>query len=76
METLVKLQELFRDIFDDETLIILPESNAADISGWDSLTHIVLAEEIQQSFDIRLTNQEIVGIHSVQDILDLISKHS
>ena len=55
-ETLLKaVNEVFWDVFDDESLDIREETTAADVNGWDSLRHITLIENIEDRFDIRFT---------------------
>ncbi len=72
MDTGVKLQEIFRDIFDDEELEIYDEMTAADISEWDSLTHMVLIEEIEDKFGISFSTEEVMKIKSIGEIKKII----
>lgn len=37
-----ELQEIFRDLFDDETIVLFDEMTADDIEDWDSLSNITL----------------------------------
>ena len=49
-EIYFKLTEIFRDIFDDDTIILLPETTAADIPEWDSVNHINLTVAAESAF--------------------------
>lgn len=51
-EILKKLNELFKDFFDDEELVITEDTVAGDIAGWDSLEHITLMSTIEDEFDV------------------------
>lgn len=51
-EILAKIQDVFRDIFDDETVVLSAETTANDIEGWDSLEHINIISAIEDEFDI------------------------
>ena len=52
-EILKKTTEVFRDVFDDDNIVITEETTAADIEDWDSLTHITLVSEIEDTFDYK-----------------------
>jgi len=72
MSILEQVQTLFRDVFDDETLIITPLTSAKDIEDWDSLTHIQLVTRIEKHFKIRFTVSEVTKLKVVGDLITLI----
>lgn len=72
MSILEQVQVIFRDIFDDDTLIITGETAAKDIEDWDSLTHIQLVTKIEKHFKIRFTLSEITKLKQVSDLILLI----
>jgi acyl carrier protein len=72
MSILEQVQVIFRDIFDDESLIITGETAAEDIEDWDSLTHIQLVTKIEKHFKIRFTLSEITKLKQVSDLILLI----
>lgn len=77
MVTLLELQEIFRDVFDNETLVITAQTNANDIEGWDSFAQIILLEAAQSRFQVKFNTREIIGLQSVGDMVHLIdSKRS
>ena len=48
-----KVQEVFREVLEDEELIIKEEYNASDIDEWDSLTHILLVVETEKKLGVK-----------------------
>ena len=68
-----KVQEIFRDIFDDETLIITDKTNSNEIEDWDSLNHINLVVAIEKEFNIKLTLEELTQLNDVGAMIDLMS---
>lgn len=70
-EVLKKLNDIFRDIFDNEELVITEETTPADIEDWDSLGHVYLTVEIDDEFGITLDDR-MGKIETVSDVLDLI----
>ena len=48
------------------------DSNVYDTLGWDSLGHLMLITEFEQTFNIKLTTQQIMKIESLADLERLI----
>lgn len=67
-----KLQEIFREVFEDEELIIAAEMTAEDIEDWDSLTHFQMIMEVEMEFGIKFTTDEIANLASVGELMNLI----
>lgn len=67
-----QLTAIFRDLFDDENLVIGPETSPADIETWDSMNHINLLVAIEGRFGIRLSANEIESLENVGSIVKLI----
>ena len=74
MDYLNKLQKIFRDVFDDEDLKINLETDANELSDWDSLTHITLVEQIEKEFGIKFDGDQIFKIVKVDDFVKIISE--
>lgn len=68
------VQEIFRDVFDDEELIISNETTADDIEDWDSLAQMNLVVAIEKHFKIRFKVEEIASLHNVGEMLALIEQ--
>ena len=71
-ELFEKIQEIFRDIFDDENLIIDESTNSDDIDDWDSLNHINLVVAIESEVNIKFNFDELATLKDVGAMLDLI----
>ena len=71
-EILQKVQEIFRDVFDDESLVITEATTANDIEEWDSLMHITLVSAIEKSFKIKFALGELQELKDVGDMISLI----
>lgn len=72
MNKIKDLQEIFRDIFNDETLILTEKTSSNDIDEWDSLAQINLILAIQDVFKITFDLEEIFNIKNVGNICELI----
>lgn len=66
-----KLQCIFREVFEDDDIILQENMTAEDIEDWDSLTHIQLIENIEVEFGITFTLQEVTKLNNVGEFIDL-----
>jgi acyl carrier protein len=73
-ETLDRMQSVFRDILDDDGLVIRPEMTAADVEAWDSLSHFNLIDAIEREFKVRFTTAEVTSLKNVGDLAALVEK--
>ena len=69
-----RLQSVFRDQFDDPTLIIMDETSSADILDWDSLAHIRLVIAVESEFACRFNTEELSELKNVGDMISAIQK--
>jgi acyl carrier protein len=68
MNILEELQNIFRTVFEDDSISIKPEmsrDNPETISGWDSIKNVELLYEVEQQFGIKLTIQQLQSIKTV-----------
>lgn len=68
----LKIQELLRDIVDDETVVLSDDSTAEDVADWDSTNHVRLMVALEQELDIRFETDEIAAPESVGELITLI----
>lgn len=66
------LTQIFRDVFDDDTIVLRPDLSAKDVEGWDSLTHIRLLLTIEREFHIKFTVTEVGELKNVGGLTELI----
>ena len=67
-----RLNAVFQDTFDDESIRIHDAMTAADIDEWDSLQHIVLVLAVEQEFAVKLNPAEIGKLENVGKMIDLL----
>jgi len=73
-EILKQVQDIFRDILDDEEIVLEDSTTANDVEGWDSLTHIQLIVAIEKQFKIKFTSKEILSWRNIGEMLDSIAR--
>lgn len=57
-----EVQEIFRGVFDDDTVVLTEATSAADVEGWDSLMHLNLIIALEKRFAIKFSTAEISGL--------------
>ena len=67
-----KLTDIFRDVFDDDEIVVSKDLTAKDVDGWDSLTHIRLIITVEKAFKIKFSTSEIGKLEKVGDLVALI----
>jgi acyl carrier protein len=74
MKVKEKLQLIFRDLFEDDSIELNDSMTSNDIEDWDSLMHINLIICIEEEFKIKLTTNEAFNTKSVGEFINLIVK--
>ena len=66
------VQDIFRDIFDEDDMVIEDKTNSDDVEEWDSLNHINLVSAIEKEFEIRFALGELMALKDVGAMIDLM----
>ena len=74
MTTFERLNEIFCEVFDDDTIELKPEMTANDVDGWDSLSHVNLILAIETKFAITFSQKELLTFRNVGDLYKSIEK--
>ena len=73
MELHDRLEEVFRQVFDNDALALRDEMKAADIEGWDSVAHINLMFGIEQAFGIRFKGNELADMNNIGELKQFVA---
>ena len=65
-----KINNIFRDVLEDEEINIKYETTANDVDEWDSLNHILLVLAIEKNFQIKFTAKEIQDFKNVGEMCE------
>lgn len=71
-EVFETLNEVFRDVFDEESITVNETTTADDIEDWDSLEHINLIAAIEQEFGMKFSMGQVVTMKNVGEMADII----
>lgn len=71
-EVFEQLNEIFRDFFDDESIVVTEETTADDIEQWDSLEHINLIVAVEDAFQMKFGMGEVTTMKNVGEMAQII----
>lgn len=67
-----RLNAVFRDVFDDNNIVVDDSTTSNDIEDWDSLEHINLIVAVEQEFQIKFNMNEVISMKNVGEMVDII----
>jgi len=63
-----KLTNVFREVFDDDSLVLEDNMTADDVDAWDSLSHVNLMIAVEIAFGIEFKQSEIQSFANVGEL--------
>ena len=72
------IEQIFRDVFGDPQFVLRDDMTAADVDGWDSLTHLNLIIAMKKRLGIRFASAEISRLkddgQNIGSLLELVNR--
>ena len=72
-QVLKEVNDIFKDVLDEDGIQLTRETVADDVEDWDSLTHINIVVAIEKRFNIKFTSLEIQNFEDVGAMCDSIA---
>jgi acyl carrier protein len=63
-----KLQAIFRDVFENDSLTIDDNFSYENYEDWDSFHQVKLVIAIEEEFEVKFSTEEAVMLTSVQEL--------
>ena len=73
-DMVVRMNGVFRDVFDNPEIEIFDGMTSSDVVGWDSFSHINLITSLEIEFNIEFSQQEAFGFKTVGELKQAILK--
>jgi acyl carrier protein len=71
-----ELESVFRELFDDDSIVLRPEMTASDFENWDSSRQVELMVALEARFKIRFATADILKLmkegSNVGTMLDIL----
>ncbi|MCF8381825.1 MAG: acyl carrier protein [Bacteroidales bacterium] len=71
-DVVTRLTIVFKNVFDNEALVLKDDLTANDVDNWDSLTHMILISDIEKEFEVKFKLKELNKMRNVGDMVDLL----
>jgi acyl carrier protein len=71
-----QLNEVFRNVFDDDSIVVNDSTTSADIEDWDSLEHIDLCVAVEKKFGFKFTMGEANKLKNVGEMVNIIMERA
>lgn len=71
-EAYERLTKVFRDVFDDEDIVLCDETTSDDIEDWDSFEHINLVVAVEDEFSFKIPMGKVITMKNVGEMVDII----
>jgi acyl carrier protein len=66
------LNDIFRNVLEDDSISLRPDTTADDVEGWDSMNHIFIVVEIEKRFGIKFQSAEMEELKNVGELVALL----
>ena len=73
-EIVARLTSIFRDVFNDDTLVVTDNMSAADVATWDSLSNINMIVAVEKTFGVKFSIKDVRNLKNVGELLELIKR--
>ena len=70
-----KLYEIISQVFSVPVSEISDKSSPENIESWDSFNGLVLLDELENSFNVKFSLEEITDVKTVEDIKKHLKNH-
>jgi acyl carrier protein len=73
-EIVSRLTPIFRDVFNDDALVVSEGMTAADVPTWDSLSNINMIIAVEKAFGAKFSIKDVRNLKNVGELIALIKR--
>lgn len=74
-DIIATLDTIFQQVLENDAIALSPTTRAEDIAGWDSLSRVTIAVEIEHAFKIKIKSAEMESLQEIGDVIALVKSH-
>ena len=68
------ITESFVKVLEHNNFTLTESTTADDVDGWESVTHMMIITEIENTFKIKFKLMDLMGMENVGDLIQSITK--
>ncbi len=68
-----RLNKVFRNVFEDDSIVVTPKTTENDIENWDSLEHMTLIAAVEREFKMKFKMGEIASMKNVGEMAGIVA---
>ena len=72
IDIIEKLTAIFREVFNEKSIVLRDDMTASDVDSWDSLTHMLMITKVEEEFGIKFKLKELNKLKQVKDLINII----
>jgi acyl carrier protein len=69
-----RLQEIARDVFGNDSLVLTDSTKAVEVRGWDSLGHVNFMLSLENEFSVYFSEDEFVGFEDIGGLKRMLAE--
>ncbi len=69
-----KITNAFSTVLEHDDFELKEETTAEDVSGWESITHMMIIAEIENTFGIRFKLMDLMQMNTIGDLIQSVIK--
>lgn len=73
-EILDAVNQVVRDVFVRDDIVLTTLSTSRDVDGWDSFRHIDILLSLEVRFELRFSSREVDVMETVGDLVQAIAR--
>lgn len=72
-EIIKKIREVLVAVLKHEEFEMTDDLSAANVNGWDSLTHMIIITDIEAAFGVKFKLKELNKLNNLGNLVELIN---
>ncbi len=73
-ELIKKIRKSFEKVLEHSNFELTETTTANDVDGWESVTHMMIINEIENEFNIKFKLMDLMNMNNFGDLLKIIER--